>query len=131
MLTRKEKSIDSLIEAAKKCKEESIFQANEKYLKFKAKKNLSGKDMTRFFKGFESLQFLEEAIFWGQRFLGEKLCTKYEQYEMLVDLTDLSTRNNYHEMVIECIKARWEFPTDIRTSYRVGPNEWTPLSYKI
>ena len=55
-----------LIQIAENC-EESIFQKNEEYLKFKAQKNISTLDMEIFICRLYALDYPEEKIYWNMK----------------------------------------------------------------
>ena len=78
-LTRKyKKEVDKLLFIAK-TSEESVFQSNYQYIKFKTKKILEKIVCYDFVNVLCKLKFHEECIFWYERLLKETICTKGQE----------------------------------------------------
>ena len=75
-LTRKyKKEVDKLLFIAK-TNEESVFQSNFKYIKFKTKKIIEKTVCYDFVNNLEKLKFQEECIFWYEKLLKETVGTQ-------------------------------------------------------
>ena len=73
--SRNDKTILQLIDIAKKC-EESVFQKNPEYLKFKTKKKVNSMAQSfLIWSELSRLEFHEETIYWIKRSLEEKVYT--------------------------------------------------------
>ena len=75
-LTRKyKKEVDKLLFIAN-TSEESVFQSNYQYIKFKTKKILEKIVCHDFVNNLEKFEFHEECIFWYEKLLKEAVCTQ-------------------------------------------------------
>ena len=75
-LTRKyKKEVDKLLFFAN-TNEESVFQSNFKYIKFKTKKIIEKTVCYDFVNNLEKLKFQEECIFWYEKLLKETVGTQ-------------------------------------------------------
>ena len=75
-LTRKyKKEVDKLLFIAN-TNEESVFQSNFKYIKFKTKKIIEKTVCYDFVNNLEKLKFQEECIFWYEKLLKETVSTQ-------------------------------------------------------
>ena len=74
---RNAKAIDKLMKIAKTT-EESVFQRNKDYLKFKSQKNIKITEIDYFITTFYFLNYPEESIYWNKRILEEKIMLKGE-----------------------------------------------------
>ena len=78
-LTRKyKKEVDKLLFIAN-TSEESVFQSNYQYIKFKAKKILEKIVCYDFVNVLCKLEFHEECIFWYERLVRETVCTEGQE----------------------------------------------------
>ena len=89
-----------LIEIAKNC-EESVFQKNDEYLKFKGQKNLSTWDIEVFLSRLSHLDYFEEKIYWNKRALEEKVGDKEQRYVFFYNLVCIYENLGEHELVLE------------------------------
>ena len=100
-LTRKyKKEVDKLLFIAK-TSEESVFQSNYQYIKFKTKKILEKIVCYDFVNVLCKLKFHEECIFWYERLLKETVCTNDEQYEILSSISRWYYDIDYYEEALE------------------------------
>ena len=70
---RNAKTIDKLMKIAKTT-EESVFQRNKDYLKFKSQKTIKITEIDFILSKFYHLKYPEESIYWNKRVLEEKIC---------------------------------------------------------
>ena len=89
-----------LIRIAENC-EESVFQKNEEYLKFKAQKNISTLDMEIFIGCLHTLDYPEEKIYWNKRALEEKVGDKETRYPFFYNLVCAYSKLKENELVLE------------------------------
>ena len=89
-----------LMRIAENC-EESVFQKNEEYLKFKAQKNISTLDMEIFIGRLYTLDYPEEKIYWNKRALEEKVGDKETRYPFFYNLVCAYSKLKEFELVLE------------------------------
>ena len=89
-----------LIRIAENC-EESEFQKNEEYLKFKAQKNISTLDMEILIGRLYTLDYPEEKIYWNKRALEEKVGDKETRYPFFYNLVCAYSKIKEYELVLE------------------------------
>ena len=89
-----------LIQIAENC-EESVFQKNEEYLKFKAQKNISTLDMEILIGRLYNLDYPEEKIYWNKRALEEKVGDKETRYPFFYNLVCAYSKLEEYELVLE------------------------------
>ena len=89
-----------LIQIAENC-EESVFQKNEEYLKFKAQKNISTLDMEILIGRLYTLDYPEEKIYWNKRALEEKVGDKETRYPFFYNLVCAYSKLKEYELVLE------------------------------
>ena len=99
--SRNDKNIIQLIDIAKKC-EESVFQENPEYLKFKTKKKINSQAQSFFiWSELSRLEFHEETIYWIKRSLEEKVYSKAEAFKMHIPLIYHCGKMGEFEMALE------------------------------
>ena len=81
--------------------EESVFQMNKDYLKFKSQKNLKITEIDYFITTFYDLNYPEESIYWNKRILEEKICDKEKRYRFYNNLIHLYDEVKEYELVLE------------------------------
>ena len=89
-----------LIQIAKSC-EESVFQKNDEYLKFKGQKNISTWDIEVLLGRLHDLDYPEEKIYWNKRALEEKVGDKEHRYVFLYNLVCVYEKLGEYELVLE------------------------------
>ena len=89
-----------LIQIAENC-EESIFQKNGEYLKFKGQKNISTWDIEILLGRLHDLDFPEEKIYWNKRALEEKVGDKETRYPFFYNLVCAYSKLKEFELVLE------------------------------
>ena len=97
-----QKEIDNLLKFAKLIQEEAIFQQKASYKAFKAKKVGHRSEIKVLINGLRELDFPNECIFWLNKYFQERVCSKEEKIEVLVNLCEL-----YH--IIENYSVALEF----------------------
>ena len=83
--SRNLKTLNRLIQIAKNC-EESVFQKNDEYLKYKGQKNISTWDIEALLYRLHPLDYPEEKIYWNKRALEEKVGDKEQRYVFFYNL---------------------------------------------
>ena len=81
--------------------EESVFQMNKDYLKFKSQKNIKITEIDYFITTFYDLNYPEESIYWNKRILEEKICDKEKRYRFYNNLIHLYDKAKEYELVLE------------------------------
>ena len=89
-----------LTQIAKSC-EESVFQKNDEYLKFKGQKNISTRDIEVLLGRLHDLDYPEEKIYWNKRALEEKVGDKEHRYVFLYNLVCVYEKLGEYELVLE------------------------------
>ena len=89
-----------LIQIAENC-EESVFQKNEEYLKFKAQKNISTRDIEVLIGGLHDLDYPEVKIYWNKRALEGKVGDKESRYPFHYNLVCIYLKLREYELVLE------------------------------
>jgi len=89
-----------LIQIAENC-EESIFQKNGEYLKFKGQKNISTRDIEVLLHRLHDLDYPEEKIYWNRRALEEKVGDKESRYPFHYNLVCIYLKLREYELVLE------------------------------
>ena len=89
-----------LIQIAENC-EESIFQKNGVYLKFKGQKNISTRDIEVLLHRLHDLDYPEEKIYWNRRALEEKVGDKESRYPFHYNLVCIYLKLREYELVLE------------------------------
>ena len=89
-----------LIQIAENC-EESIFQKNGEYLKFKGQKNISTRDIEVLLHRLHNLDYPEEKIYWNRRALEEKVGDKESRYPFHYNLVCVYLKLREYELVLE------------------------------
>ena len=89
-----------LIQIAENC-EESIFQKNGEYLKFKGQKNISTRDIEVLLHRLHDLDYPEEKIYWNRRALEEKVGDKESRYPFHYNLVCVYLKLREYELVLE------------------------------
>jgi tetratricopeptide (TPR) repeat protein len=97
-----------LLQIAKNC-EESVFQKNDEYLKFKAQKNISTWDIEVLLGRLHDLDYPEEKIYWNKRALEEKVGDKEHRYVFLYNLVCVYEKIGEYELVLEYGKKPMEW----------------------
>ena len=98
--SRNLKTHNRLIQIAKNC-EESAFQKNYEYLKFKGQKNISTWDIEVLLCRLKPLDYSEEKIYWNKRALEEKVGDKEQRYVFFYNLVCIYTNQGEHELALE------------------------------
>ena len=98
--SRNLKTLDRLIQIAKNC-EESVFQNNDEYLKFKGLKNMSTYDIQALLYRLHPLDYPEEKIYWNKRALEEKVGDKEQRYIFFYNLVCNYYDLGEYELVIK------------------------------
>ena len=94
------KEIDKLLRIASGL-EETEFQRNSHYKKFKAKKIVNRNEFDRIIRGLDDLKFRHECIYWNEKILKENVCTKDEHYEVLNNLCHAYFDIHEYDIAIE------------------------------
>ena len=89
-----------LIQIAENC-EESIFQKNGEYLKFKGQKNISTRDIEELLHRLHDLDYPEEKIYWNRRALEEKVGDKESRYPFHYNLVCIYLKLREYELCLE------------------------------
>jgi tetratricopeptide (TPR) repeat protein len=89
-----------LIQIAENC-EESVFQKNDEYLKFKGQKNISTWDIEVLLCRLRPLDYSEEKIYWNKRALEEKVGDKEQRYVFFYNLVCIYENLGEYELVLE------------------------------
>ena len=89
-----------LIQIAENC-EESVFQKNGEYLKFKAQKNISTRDIEVLIGGLHDLDYPEVKIYWNKRALEGKVGDKESRYPFHYNLVCIYLKLREYELVLE------------------------------
>ena len=117
------KEIDKLLRLASGL-EETEFQQNSLYKKFKDKKIINRNEFDRMLRGMDDLKFRHECIYWNQRILKETTVNADEHYEVLNNLCHSYFDIHEYEIAIEygiqamaCVKA-----SKFAKAYKVGAN---------
>ena len=97
---RNAKTIDKLMKIAKTT-EESVFQRNKDYLKFKSQKIIKITEIDFILSKFYHLKYPEESIYWNERVLEEKICDKEKRYHFFNNLIHLYGEAKEYELVLE------------------------------
>ena len=97
-----------LIQIAESC-EESVFQKNGEYLKFKGQKNISTWDIETLLGRLHDLDYPEEKIYWNRRALEEKVGDKESRYPFLYNLVCSYEKLGEYELVLEYGKKPMEW----------------------
>ena len=97
-----------LIQIAESC-EESVFQKNVEYLKFKGQKNISTWDIETLLGRLHDLDYPEEKIYWNRRALEEKVGDKESRYPFLYNLVCSYEKLGEYELVLEYGKKPMEW----------------------
>ena len=98
--SRNLKTLDRLIQIAENC-EESVFQKNDEYLKFKGQKNISTWDIEALLYRLHPLDYPEEKIYWNKRALEEKVGDKEQRYVFFYNLVCIYKNLGEYELVLE------------------------------
>merc|ERR1712223_854188 len=99
--SRNDKTILQLIDIAKKC-DESAFQENPEYVKFKTKKKINSMAQSfLIWSELSHLQFHEETIYWIKRSLEEKVYNKEEAFKMHITLIYHCCKIGEFELALE------------------------------
>ena len=98
--SRNSKTIVDLILTARKC-EESVFQKDPNYLKFKAQKNITTSDIKLFVGNLHDHYYPEEKIYWNKRALDGKVNDKGHRYVFLYNLICVYSELKEYELVFE------------------------------
>ena len=110
---RNDQTIAKLMNIAKNC-EESVFQKNTEYVKFKANKKITFSEidllqngLCKFcdFKG-ETI-YAEERIYWAKRVLEEKVGDKRERYVSLKNLIHVYFEIREYDLALEYGQKPW------------------------
>ena len=89
-----------LIQIAENC-EESVFQKNGEYLKFKAQRNISTRDIEVLIGRLHDLDYPEEKIYWNKRALEGKVGDKESRYPFQYNLVCIYLKLKEYELVLE------------------------------
>ena len=98
--SRNLKTLDRLIQIAKNS-EESVFQKNDEYLKFKGLKNISTYDIEALLYRLHPLDYSEEKIYWNKRALEEKVGDKEQRYVFFYNLVFIYRNLGEYELALE------------------------------
>ena len=97
-----QQEINSILKLARDVKTESIFQQKAQYKKFKAKKIGHRSEIRGLIDRLSAeLEFDNEVIFWGHKFLQERICDKDEKYRTLYGLSSSYYRIKNYEKAIK------------------------------
>ena len=96
------KEIVLMLRLAKEVKEESIFQQNAQYKKFKAKKNGHRSEIMGWIDILNhDLEFRNECVFWCHKFFQERVCDKDEKCRVFHALSSSYYKIEDYEKTIE------------------------------
>ena len=98
--SRNLKTLDRLMQIAENC-EESVFQNNDEYLKFKGQKNISTWDIEALLYRLHPLDYPEEKIYWNKRALEEKVGVKEQRNVFFYNLAGIYLNLGEYELVLE------------------------------
>ena len=100
MSSQNVKTIEKLEKIARRT-EESVFQTNEHYLKFKAQKNIKFNEIDLIISEFYVLKYDEESIYWNRRVLDEKIGSKEKRWLFFNTLVHLYFDAQEYELALE------------------------------
>ena len=117
--SRNDPTIAKLMNIAKNCREESVFQKNPEYVKFKANKKITFSEIDLIQNGLckfcdyggETI-FPEERIYWAKRVLEEKVGDQRERHVSLKNLIHVYFEIREYDLALEYGQKSWSESTD-------------------
>lgn len=110
---RNDPTIAKLMHIAKNC-EESVFQKNPEYVKFKANKKITFSEIDLLQNGLckSGQTYAEERIYWAKRVLEEKVGEKEQRYVSLKNLIHVYFEIREYGLAFEYGQNPWSESTD-------------------